>query len=542
MRSWLAGFRGPAQRAEDAPSLAVWAYRLGLGLLLLGVLCRLHVYCLSFPIWRDEASLALNIVDRDFHGLLGELENFQVAPLLFLWIEKAVCQYLGSSPDLLRLAPLLAGVSALLLFWHLTRRCLAPLPAALALGCLAVAQAPIHLAATIKPYSFDLFTATLLLTLAVRYLQTPERLGNLIALALLIPFVVAASYPAIFVAAALSLVLLPVVWKYGGRAGRCWLVALNVLGGAAFALHLQLVGHEGHDPSLPDVQAYMAGFWQGGFPPRQPLAALGWLVRCHVGHLLSYPLELPGSGLLGLLLAAAGARALYRQRRLDLLGLCLLPFALNFAASVLHRYPYAGGDQRIEQHLAPGICLLLGSGIADFIQRLPAGRRLAMAGVACLLVLLALIAAVGDALRPYQNVEALWARDVGRHLRREVRLEDRIFLPQSTRFTLVCLRWQLLPFAAQVCYNDLERLRRERAAGRWWLVDQTLERFSPLEEPAGREVAKRVPVLTQEHWHDVQRVRFLVREPTSCPQQVYCFCCDLHILERNVSQALSKRY
>ena len=119
MRSWLPGPRREGSRVEDAPLLGIWAFRLGLGMLLLGMACRLYVYLLSFPIWRDEASLALNFVSRDFRGLLRELDNFQVAPLLFLWIENAVYQYLGGSAALLRLAPLLAGVSALVLFWHL---------------------------------------------------------------------------------------------------------------------------------------------------------------------------------------------------------------------------------------------------------------------------------------------------------------------------------------------------------------------------------------------------------------------------------------
>ncbi len=525
-----------ADKTEDRSVLDVWAFWLGLGLLMLGVACRLYVYLLAFPIWRDEAALALNFVSRDFHGLLDELDNFQVAPLLFLWIEKAVYQCLGGSAALLRLLPLLAGVAGLELFWRLARRCLTPLPAALAVGFLAVAQSPIQLASMVKPYSLDLFAATLLLTLAVRYLRTPDRIGALAALTLLIPVIVTASYPAIFVSGAVSMVLLPVAWRRGGRG---WYIAFNVLCGASFAAHVRFVGHAGHDPTLPTVQAYMADFWKGGFPPHEPLTALHWLIRCHTGHLFSYPLAFNGGGLLGLLLAVFGGRALYRQRQLGLLGLCLLPFVLNFVAAVLHRYPYAG-DQRLEQHLVPSLCLLLGSGGAELIRKLPAGadgrRRWAMAA-AGLLVLIALAGAVTDTLHPAHDVEASWAEDIARHLRREIRPRDRLLLSQPERFTLNCIRWQLLPFAEQMCSAEIDWPGLERTGGRLWLVHQMLERA-----PAGQEFfpydARPISLSRDGNvWNTVRRTRFVVREPGGGEQQVFHYCCDLHVLERGNSQA-----
>lgn len=510
----------------------VWAFRLGLGLLMLGVACRLYVYLLSFPIWRDEAALALNIVHRDFRGLLDELENFQVAPLFFLWIEKAVYQWLGGSAALLRLLPLLAGIAGLMLFWRLAKLCLAPLPAALAVGFLAAAQSPIHLASMVKPYSLDLFAATLLLTLAVHYLRSPDRIGALAALTFLIPFIVAASYPAIFVAGAVSLVLLPVAWRRGGRGGRCWFLAFNVLCAATFAAQLRLVGHGGHDPTLPTVEEFMAGFWKEGFLPHEPLSALHWLVRRHASHLFSYPLAFNGGGLLGLLLAIAGGRALYRQRQLGLLGLCLLPLALNLVAAVLRRYPYAA-DQRLEQHLVPGLCLLLGSGAAELIRKLPAGevgRRLGIMAVAGLLVSIALAGAVVDTLHPSHDVEASWAKDIAQHLRRELRTQDRILLSQAERFTLNCLRWQLLPFAEQMCsaaaidWSDLEQ-----NGGRLWLVHQMMERAPAGRQPFPRDTRQLSLPRGQSIWHTIRCTRFLVREPGQSEQQVFHYCCDLHV-------------
>jgi hypothetical protein len=512
MRSWFANGRPTQDQEETRQTL-----RLGLGLLALGIVCRLHVYFLSFPIWRDEAALALNFSQRDFRGLVRMLDNFQIAPLLFLWTEKAVYQFLGGSAALLRMVPLLAGVSALILFWRLVRNCLQPLPAILAVGCLAVAASPIHLASMVKPYSVDLFVAVGLFLLAADYLQEPSRIGRLAALALVIPFAIASSYPAVFIAGSISLVLLPVVWKQEGWKARGWFVAFNLLCGATFLAHLQWVGREVHDPALADVGPYMSAFWKGAFLPRQPLPALHWLLRAHVGHMLSYPIEFNGGGFVGLLLCIAGGHALYRQRMRQLLALCLLPFALNLVAGAFQRYPYAG-DQRLEQHLVPGICILLGSGLADLLRRLPVGfvaRRRCVAGVVGLLVLIGVAGAVGDARRPYHDSEAVWAENIAGYLRQQVHPEDQIVLAQPEHCTLDCIRWQLLPFESQMRLpHQIDWATLERTGGRLWLVEQLPEPDPSLQEEQAHDPLAIFPQLAHHFWHILDRTHFVVQMPS----------------------------
>src|SRR5262249_18518109 len=58
----------------DAPLPALpWIAWLTVALVTFGVACRLFRFWLNFPIWIDEASLALNFVERDYRGLLREL-------------------------------------------------------------------------------------------------------------------------------------------------------------------------------------------------------------------------------------------------------------------------------------------------------------------------------------------------------------------------------------------------------------------------------------------------------------------------------------
>src|ERR1700733_14920849 len=84
--------------------------RLALAATILAGLCwRAVRYVLQFPIWGDEAMLLLNILDRDYAGLTQHLDYSQVAPLLFLWLEKTALVLLGSASWSVHLFPMLAG-------------------------------------------------------------------------------------------------------------------------------------------------------------------------------------------------------------------------------------------------------------------------------------------------------------------------------------------------------------------------------------------------------------------------------------------------
>ena len=48
---------------------------LGWGIVLLGIALRLRQYLLNRSLWADEASLAMNLVTRDFNGLTRELRS-----------------------------------------------------------------------------------------------------------------------------------------------------------------------------------------------------------------------------------------------------------------------------------------------------------------------------------------------------------------------------------------------------------------------------------------------------------------------------------
>ena len=52
---------------------------------------------MNYPLWWDEAFVAVNFIRRDYLDLLRPLNYGQVCPILFLWCELTVVKILGFS-------------------------------------------------------------------------------------------------------------------------------------------------------------------------------------------------------------------------------------------------------------------------------------------------------------------------------------------------------------------------------------------------------------------------------------------------------------
>jgi hypothetical protein len=333
----------------------------------LGVALRLLRLGLNYPLWNDEAYLALNVRERDFVGLLRPLDYAQVCPPLFLWAEKAVSLTIGFSEWSLRLLPAIASVASLILFRHVAGRLLNGVSLALAVAILAIGYSPVRFGGEVKPYATDFLVALGLIALAVEWLRQPGRTGFLWGLAALGPLAIGISNPAIFVAVSVGLVLaLPVVKTRSPRA----ITALALFGSGSAATFLVLLRWV-NGPQSDHVMSWMLIGWADAFPPRSPVPLLGWLVKTHTSQMFAYPAGgVHGASALTTGLAAAAIAAYLRRGSKTVLALLLTPFALGLIAAALGRYPY-GGSARTMQYVAPSIILMAGLGAAVLLARLP---------------------------------------------------------------------------------------------------------------------------------------------------------------------------
>jgi hypothetical protein len=451
---------------------------LALALVALGVAWRFSRYLLRFPVWGDEAMLLVNYFTRGWRDLLeGPIDNCQVAPILFHWAQWASVRYLGTDELSLRVVPFLTGLANLALFWRLAHMTLPPLSRTLSLGILSVSIWPVCMGAFTKPYAGDLFFSLVFLTAGVAWLRKPWRRWPMACLAAAAPLAVLGSYPSVFVGGAVSLALLPGVWRRRDRSEMALFVLFNLLLVSTFLAHYYLVGvkhlnshyHYGKTTTADGMLQY----WEEGFPPLNAVRFLGWLFTANMGQMAAYPVGgSRGLSFLTVAFALVGVRHLYRHGQRGVLAVSAGAFALWFLAGLLRKYPY-GSSCRVAQHAAPFFCLLAGLGAAALIQRFQDARTrwkatLAFAG------LLAVVGVAGitrDIVRPYRDNDALWARELVDDLVARAG-DDLILTTQDPVNILPTLYWHLGRRGSQVVFSpdaDWKRIGREESSV-WILV------------------------------------------------------------------------
>jgi len=349
------------------------AKRLGMWLLALHLLWRAARYFADFPLWGDEAFVALNLDDRDCAGLFAPLEYGQIAPLGWLCMMDAVRDFFGAHAWALRLPAFAAGVASALLMFRLCFRLAPGAGGLLGFAIFAASYYPMRHGAELKPYAFDLLFALLLIGAALNLLEQKPRARAWAALAAAAWLGVGFSFPSLFVTSAALAVLGVRALRARDRAalGRIALIGAVWAGSAAWMLARFAAPHAEAASWLSQM-----AMWSPTFPPlERPWEWPWWLLQMHAGYMSAYPTGGRDFGSAATLLLILVGLWTWRPRlRGAVLGVLLGALAFNFLAAAAHRYPY-GGSVRTAIHSAPAFCLLAGLGLAALLARWRAERR-----------------------------------------------------------------------------------------------------------------------------------------------------------------------
>lgn len=354
-------------------------------LIFFGVALRLRQYIAWRSLWLDEAMLALNIVQRDFGGLLKTLDYNQGGPVGFLLLEKLVITLLGNNELTLRLIPLLAGCAALLLFALLLRQALGKIGTFTALALFAASAPLIYYTSEVKQYSSDVFVALLLLWLATigADANSPKefvkiRVNKKVLLIIVGALAIWCSHPAFFVLAGIGATfLLQSLMQKDREQFKSTLVMLAFWAASFVALYFI---------SLRGLVAntFLLAYWQEYFMPLPPWVNWSWFpdtLRAIIEFPIGLALWWPFPAVLMLL----GLISLLR-RNLHFGLLLSLPLLAALAASALGKYPFIG---RLILFSAPFFLALIGAGVDEVCGWLQHPRWLGLvAGLALFSVLL----------------------------------------------------------------------------------------------------------------------------------------------------------
>lgn len=376
------------------------AFRWLLVFALVGVAWRVLRYGLCFPFWGDEAYLNISILHRGYADLCGPLEYAQIAPVLYLWIQRTVYLSLGGGEYALRAFSLLAGLAALLLFARLAWHLLPPRAAALAVGIFAASYYLVRHTCESKPYAGDLFAATVLVVGGAAWLQRSARWRAALLWTAGASALVWLSYPAAFVAGGVIVAVLISALRTRSTRAAAGALAAGLIVVASFAAFYFLCAAGQAERA---AGSWLEAYWSASFPPRADVPALlWWLLETHTGRMFAYPVGGPTFGSTATaVLCIIGAVVLVRRKHGALVVLLLVPLALTFIAAWLRRYPY-GGSVRVAIYMAPAFCLLAGVGLASFLEATRSQRAGKALGGAVGAALLALPVggAVRDILQP----------------------------------------------------------------------------------------------------------------------------------------------
>ena len=332
-------------------------------------------------------------------------------------MEKAFVNLFGDSEYALRLFPLLAGISALVLFTLVARRLLTGWAVPFAVLIFATMQPLVYYSAEVKQYGVDVAAALLVLYATLRFLDGPvdQRRaliwGGVGGIALLL------SHPASLVMGACAAVATVVILLRRPRAGAGPLALGLLVFLGAFALEYAISLRRLSQNTL------LSDYWHGGYPPvpTRVGTTLSWLVHLP-GRLVPDPLAVDLPRLL-YALAVLGIVALLLRRRVFAL-LLLAVVALAVAAAVVRAYPV---QWRLALYLVPLILLAAAAAVDAFA---PLRRPLNLLAVLPALALLAVAAGpVADAgsaaAHPYTRTEL---RAVLDHVRSHRQPGDRVYV------------------------------------------------------------------------------------------------------------------
>jgi hypothetical protein len=375
------GFVKPLQEKKSLQSLLALLPQLIAALLVLaGLVLRLRQYRSGRSLWLDEAMLALNIVGRDFAGLLKPLDYDQGAPLGFLVLEKLTITLLRNGELTLRLPSVIAGCLALVFFYLLLRRFLSPAGLLPALALFAFSERLIYYTSELKQYIFDVFVVQALLMVFLYFSPKQEQHAppGRAWIPLLLAGIVAVwfSHPSAFLLAGIGLTLL---WQNRRNRRKLMQVGLVVLGWLFSFSGVYLA-------SLNALAAndFLMAYWQDYFMPMPPWGNPGWLAGTFAATLDYFVPELPPWLALGLLLG--GLFALWRFHP-SLALVFSLAILAAFGASALGQYPLGG---RMLLFFAPISIGLIGAAFEGLFRAL--GRLRWGAGLAVCVLMFALLA------------------------------------------------------------------------------------------------------------------------------------------------------
>ncbi len=305
--------------------------------------------------WNDESAIALNILNRDYFGLLKPLDYGQLTPILFLVISKLSASLLPNTELGVRLFPLLAFIASMFTFKKILQYILtSEVSRVIILSLFAFNLSYLYFSSEFKQYIVDVAVALLIILLNLKAYSSETK--KYIRISLFYCIAILLSHVAILIIFTLSLYNLWQQWEMK-TINKTFFVS-HLLFALYFAIFYFTFMY--HHP----LQGAMEKYWQHSFLPTNNLNDFLLFFK-HKFSMIFADFFQFGKIIGGafMLLFILGIIASLKTKNYRITIIALTPIVLHLVLSALKAYPF---DLRLILYLTPLILILMGIGL-DFI-------------------------------------------------------------------------------------------------------------------------------------------------------------------------------
>lgn len=331
-------------------------------ILLAGSTLSVWQFLINRSLWLDEASLALNIINRDFIELLSPLDYMQSAPILFLFIEKMTSLLFSGSEYGLRILPLVSFLfSSYLLAIILQSIYKNSLSIVFGLSLFFFNHTLLYYSSEVKQYMTDVFLQCFLLYISIVF-KVPKTTKHCIALSILGVGAIFLSNvaPVILVTSGIYLLYIYIKEKNGRLP---LLTIVYILWASAFIVYFSLFIH--NNPHKPGMNT----FWSPTFISCNPFKF--YMYRSIAVDLYTLA-QISGmnnkiASIVCISLFFAGITGLIRRKKIEILIAGLVPVGAHIGLVMLKLYPF---DIKFVLYLLPSFLIICSSGVEYSLQRI----------------------------------------------------------------------------------------------------------------------------------------------------------------------------
>ncbi len=326
-------------------------------IIFIGVILAIYQFVFNRSLWLDEASLALNIIRRNFQELTMPLEYLQVAPLGFLFIEKNAVLIYGKTDLALRIFPLISFLASIVFFYLFSNKLVKDkLIALLATSIFSTSIILISYSSEVKQYSSDVLITLIILYYTLKVQSTQNR--SLFTYAIIGSIAIWFSNVSIIILFITGVYIL-YTETYKRKNYKILLPLLLWL--LSFCIYYILFIH-----NHPYAE-WMITYWKKAFLPINPFSSTfydflhGVLKRDIYGYILNFG----AYWYIPLLVSLSAIIYLIKNKKYAILYFCLAPIIVHLILSILMLYPFS---KRLILYNAPLIILLFSIGLYNLVK------------------------------------------------------------------------------------------------------------------------------------------------------------------------------